>query len=279
MVAPNAFVTNLIVTNMFARSGHGNRRPRSRRERPAKPALSRDGIVAAAVAVMRAEGLEHVTMRRLAAELDTGPASLYVYVRNTAELHAAVLDELLGLVGWPLAGNPARWADSIIDVLWSYTGILVEHPGLARSALVTRPSGPNYLALVERLLTLLRRGGSRTASSAWGVDILLLFATSIALEHGTRRQVMDADERRRGTGAGDSNRPPQPLPDDRRTWVRPSSPARPEALRVARRRDALRHGHHAPAGPEPAARARGIGDGHRPRPDRCRRGSSRAQSR
>ena len=72
------------------------REPRSRRERPAKPALTRAGIVAAAVEVMRSEGLERVTMRRLAQELDTGPASLYVYVANTAELHAAVLDELLG---------------------------------------------------------------------------------------------------------------------------------------------------------------------------------------
>ena len=35
-------------------------------------------------------------MRRLAQELDTGPASLHVHVRNTAEPHAAVLDELLG---------------------------------------------------------------------------------------------------------------------------------------------------------------------------------------
>ena len=70
----------------------------SRRERPAKPALTRAGIVAAAVAVMQAEGLDRVTMRRLAQELDTGAASLYVYVRNTAELHAAMLEELLGQV-------------------------------------------------------------------------------------------------------------------------------------------------------------------------------------
>ena len=66
----------------------------SRRERPAKPALTREGIVAAAVGIMQAEGLDRVTMRRLAQELDTGPASLYVYLRNTAELHAAMLEEL-----------------------------------------------------------------------------------------------------------------------------------------------------------------------------------------
>ena len=70
----------------------------SRRERPAKPALTRAGIVAAAVDIMQAEGLDRVTMRRLAQELDTGPASLYVYLRNTAELHAAMLEELLGRV-------------------------------------------------------------------------------------------------------------------------------------------------------------------------------------
>ena len=143
---------------------------------------------------MRDEGLERVTMRRLAAELDTGPASLYVYVRNTAELHAAVLDELLGLVGLSPEQEESQWSGSVVDVLWSYTGILFEHPALARSALVTRPSGPNYLALVERLLTLLRQGGIHDACAAWGVDLLLLFATSIALEHGARRQVTDADE-------------------------------------------------------------------------------------
>jgi AcrR family transcriptional regulator len=166
---------------------------RSRRERPAKPALSREGIVGTAVAVMRAEGLEHVTMRRLAAELDTGPASLYVYVRNTDELHAAVLDEILGSVGSVPDGVPAQWADSVVRVLASYTAILAEHPGLARSALVTRSSGPNYLAFVEHLLTLLRTGGVSDAQSAWGIDNLILFATSIALEHGTR-QVMDGEE-------------------------------------------------------------------------------------
>jgi len=82
----------------------------------------------------------------------------------------------------------------VVRVLGSYTGILIEHPALARSALVTRPSGPNYLALVERLLSLLREGGVADPQSAWGVDLLLLFATSIALEHGTRGLTLDDGE-------------------------------------------------------------------------------------
>ena len=167
---------------------------RSRRERPAKAALSRAGIIETAVAVLRAEGLERVTMRRLATELDTGAASLYVYVRNTAELHAAVLDELLGSVTLTSATEPAEWTDDIARVLWSYTGILIQYPGLARSALVTRPSGPNYLALAERLLSLLRAGGIPDSQSAWGIDLLFQFATSIAAEQATRDRATDASE-------------------------------------------------------------------------------------
>ncbi|MGQ4431294.1 MULTISPECIES: TetR/AcrR family transcriptional regulator [unclassified Streptomyces] len=155
--------------------------PRSRRERPAKPALSREAIVAAAVAVLRADGLQKVTMRRLAQELDTGPASLYVYVRNTAELHAAVLDELLGTIGpVPAEGS---WRERLEQVLLAYTGMLFEHPSLARSALTAWPSGPHYLNLIESLLTLLDEGGVPPAQAAWGVDLLLQQATATAAEH------------------------------------------------------------------------------------------------
>ncbi|GGL64483.1 TetR family transcriptional regulator [Streptomyces fumigatiscleroticus] len=158
--------------------------PRSRRERPAKPALTREAIVAAAVAVLRAEGLHKVTMRRLAQELDTGPASLYVYVRNTAELHAAVLDELLGTIGPAPSGG--SWRHRLEQVLTAYTEMLCEHPSLARSALTAWPSGPHYLDLIETLLALLDEGGVPPARAAWGVDLLLLHATATAAEHAGR---------------------------------------------------------------------------------------------
>ena len=169
--------------------------PVSRRERPAKPALTREGIVAAAVEVMRTEGLERVTMRRLAQELDTGAASLYVYVRNTAELHAAVLDELLGAVDLGPATAPGDWRDRIVQVLCSYTLVLFEHPSLARSALLARPSGPNYVGLVESLLALLSEGDVPADRAAWALDLLLQFATTNAAEHSTRGDDVDAREK------------------------------------------------------------------------------------
>lgn len=136
---------------------------------------------------MREEGLEKVTMRRLAKELDTGPASLYVYVANTAELHAAVLDRLLGEVD--LRGEDGiGWRDQLVGVLTSYTSVLFAHPQLARSALVARPSGENYLNLVERILSLLARSGAPRAQVAWGVDKLLQDATATAAEQATHER-------------------------------------------------------------------------------------------
>ena len=183
---------------------------RSRRERPAKPALTRGGIVAAAVGIMRAEGLQKVTMRRLAQELDTGPASLYVYVRNTAELHAAILDELLATVERPPAGGD--WRERLERLLTSCTAMLFEYPGLAQSALVARPSGPHYLDLVEAVLSLLAEGGVPAGQAAWGLDLLLQYATATAAEHAGR----DTAPRARGEwdalagalrGASDRTRP------------------------------------------------------------------------
>ncbi len=166
----------------------------SRRERPAKPALTREGIVTAAVGMMQAEGLERVTMRRLAQELDTGAASLYVYVRNTAELHAAMLEELLSQVDLSMVTAEGDWQERLIRVLWSYTRILFEQPGLAQSALVTRPSGPAYFSLAEAILALLSAGQVAPDRAAWAVDLLLHFATSTAAEQGTRKRAIDAGD-------------------------------------------------------------------------------------
>ncbi|GHD87118.1 TetR/AcrR family transcriptional regulator [Streptomyces naganishii] len=168
--------------------------PISRRERPAKPALTREGIIDTALRLMDEEGLQRVTMRRLAQALDTGPASLYVYVANTAELHAAILDRLLGQVDLAAAGDEEGWRERLHTVLVSYTRLLFAHPSLAQSALVARPSGPHYLDLVETLLRLLDEGGVPADQAAWGVDILLQSATAAAAEHSSRDESARTEE-------------------------------------------------------------------------------------
>lgn len=131
-------------------------------------------------------------MRRLAAELDTGPASLYVYVRNTAELHTAVLDQLLSDLDLRAECVDSGWQDRLVELLIDYTQLLVAHPSLARSVLALRPSEPNYLRLADSILALLHAGRVPAAQAAWGVDLLLLTATAIGAEQGTRDESVEA---------------------------------------------------------------------------------------
>ncbi len=132
-------------------------------------------------------------MRRLAAEVDTGPASLYVYVRNTAELHGAILDELVAGLEQPSEGGPEQWREQLITLLCAYTDLLFAYPSLARSVLTLRPSGPNYLRLIDIVLGLLLVGGLSNRQAAWGVDILLQQATAMAAEQGSREESVEAD--------------------------------------------------------------------------------------
>src|ERR671923_2755399 len=73
-------------------------RHRSTRDRPAKAPLSEDAVVDSALAILRSEGLDAVTMRRVAAALDTGAASLYVYVSGREGLLQAMLDRVTSTI-------------------------------------------------------------------------------------------------------------------------------------------------------------------------------------
>lgn len=141
---------------------------------------------------MREEGLGKVTMRRIAAALDTGPGSLYVYVRDTEDLHAQILDTLLAPVpaGVPTTGP---WRDRLKALLTDYGRVLQTHPTIARMALSTQPSGPNSLAVADAILGLLAEGGVSDEVAAWGLDLLLLYPTAIAVEHGGSSPSLKAD--------------------------------------------------------------------------------------
>src|ERR1700761_9740833 len=74
------------------------REPVSRRGGPVRPALSRAAIVEAALAVADRQGLDAVSMRRVAEELDTGASALYVYIRNRDDLLEAMFDHAMAPV-------------------------------------------------------------------------------------------------------------------------------------------------------------------------------------
>jgi AcrR family transcriptional regulator len=168
--------------------------PRSRRDRPAKPALSRQAIVDAALAIVREEGIDALTMRRLAQSLDTGPASLYVYVANRDELWDLVFDEAIGSIETEPT-DPARWREQVHALAGRMVNMMVvEYPGMARMAMARIPVGDNALRVNESMLSLLKAGGVGDQAAAYAADLLSMYVTATAYEQSLYAQLYSDPE-------------------------------------------------------------------------------------
>src|ERR1700750_1677919 len=94
-----------------------------------KPGLSLERIVAAAVRMADAEGLDAVSMNRVAKELGTGAMSLYRYVESKQELLALMIDAAIGTVPPPPAAG--AWRTRLEHWAWSTVKGMREHPWAA----------------------------------------------------------------------------------------------------------------------------------------------------
>jgi AcrR family transcriptional regulator len=171
-------------------------RHRSTRDRPAKAPLSEDAVVDAALAILQSDGLEAVTMRRVAAALDTGAASLYVYVSGREGLLQAMLDRVTATIELE-APDPSRWRAQLHSLLQRMHKAFVAHPGIAAMTLADPPTTEAVLLLPENLLGILLAGGLDPQGAAWACDIFVLLVTAAAREDDVRRPRARSDDDRR----------------------------------------------------------------------------------
>lgn len=144
--------------------------------------LTVDAVVAVALRIMAGEGLEAVTMRRVAQDLNTGPASLYAHVRNKQDLHELMLDKVFARVAVP-APDPGRWREQLTAVAIEVTRIMLDNPGVARIAMQTLiPTSAGQLVLVDGIFGLLRAGGIPDRYIPPAADALALYCTAYAYE-------------------------------------------------------------------------------------------------
>ena len=128
---------------------------RSRRGRP--PRVRRADVIAAGVELVAVDGLERLTMRAVAARIGLSEMGVYRHVSSHDELHAGVVDAVLGLVAVPDAiGSAGEWlprlAGGLIDVM-------AGHPGVAEHLAVHGPSGPCGIEIMAAIMrTLVRHG-------------------------------------------------------------------------------------------------------------------------
>jgi TetR/AcrR family tetracycline transcriptional repressor len=139
--------------------------------KPDRGRLDRDTVVARALALVDAEGLEALTIRRLAVDLGVTPMALYWHFRNKDELLDALVEHLLGTVTLPVlpavpAVDERDWSEQLHAALTAFAAALRPHPAIAPLTQARVLFSAPGLALAERALGLLREGGFTAEQAA-----------------------------------------------------------------------------------------------------------------
>jgi AcrR family transcriptional regulator len=152
------------------------------RERPhkgPKPTLSLARIVDAGVRVADTEGLDAVSMGRVAASLDTAPMSLYRHVSSKEELLRLMVDAAWGDSPGPLAGGE-DWRDGLARWARAMRAALRHHPWAARLPISGLPIMPREIAWFEDALAGLADTGLTEARKASVIMLLSGYVRNLA---------------------------------------------------------------------------------------------------
>lgn len=129
-----------------------------RRDRRRRGSLSRGAVVEAALALVDEEGLEALSMPRLARRLDVGAMTIYGYVANKADLVEALAERVLAGVSVPDA-HPEDWAGCLAGHMRSLRAAVLAHPALGAVLAARGLATPTVFANLEASLEILRAGG------------------------------------------------------------------------------------------------------------------------
>jgi TetR/AcrR family tetracycline transcriptional repressor len=160
-----------------------------------RPQLTRERVVAEALAVIAEDGLQALTMRSLAGRLGVVPGAVYHHVRNKEQLQDLLLDGVLAEVDFQVDSS-LHWTEELKVLAHRLRQVLEAHPGVAGILKTRDPLGPHSLALAEALLSpLLAAGfGDRQAGLAFFVliDYTVGFAVSGTPTSVNEQRVRDA---------------------------------------------------------------------------------------
>ncbi|MEU8774534.1 TetR/AcrR family transcriptional regulator [Streptomyces sp. NPDC048606] len=181
-----------------------------RRRRGERPALSREQIVAAAVRLLDAEGLEALSMRRLGTGMGTAATSLYRHVANKDELIELVVDAVHVEVDLPSEGGPEGWREALSRGAHSLRSMVLRHPWVASvpGRVGLAHPGPNQARMSERMLAPARDVGFPPGEAELAVRAVVSYVIGATTGEASRLSPLA-----RGGTSGDG-RSPSPPPAD-----------------------------------------------------------------
>jgi AcrR family transcriptional regulator len=148
-------------------------------ERRSQAGLSVDRIARAAIALADADGLQALSMRRVADALGVGTMSLYTHVPGKAELLDVMLDMALGETERP-EDSPGPWRARLEQVARENWALFRRHPWILQVATARPPLGPNLLAKYDYELRALDGIGLSDHEMDRALSLVLNFVAGAA---------------------------------------------------------------------------------------------------
>jgi AcrR family transcriptional regulator len=142
--------------------------------------LSRDQVVAEALAIISGQGVQALSMRGLAARLGVVPGALYRHVHSKEQLYDLVLDAVLAEVD-PHVDDSAAWATQVTELAQRLRAVLERHPGLAGLLKIRDPVSPHSLALAEAFLASLQAAGRPGRETAQAFRLIYDYIAGFSL--------------------------------------------------------------------------------------------------
>ncbi|MEV0317382.1 TetR/AcrR family transcriptional regulator [Streptomyces sp. NPDC050658] len=151
-------------------------RPRRQREQ-----LSREQIVAEAVRLLDADGLESLSMRKLGTRLDAGATSLYRHVANKDELIELVVDEIYGELETPEA-DAVDWRTPAALGAYSLRAMILRHPWVASvlGQVGLIHLGPNVAKMSQRMTAVYRAAGFPPEETDHAMNTVMSYVIGMA---------------------------------------------------------------------------------------------------
>jgi len=173
-------------------------RRRPGRRASGRAALSRDAILRAALATADREGLEGLSLRKIAAELDASPMGVYRHFYNKAEILSELVDHVIGLYD---VTHRCEYSDDIWDrwvreTFCAMRRALLDHPAIIPLLGAAALEGQNALSVLEEVLDVLRRAGLGRAAAPLFHTLMSYTIGAVAIESpmSSRAAAGDADD-------------------------------------------------------------------------------------
>ncbi|MEU8260035.1 TetR/AcrR family transcriptional regulator [Micromonospora sp. NPDC048999] len=173
------------------------RQPAEGPRRGPRQGRSVDAIVGAAIELADAEGLDALTMRRVAQAIRVAPMTLYTYVPGKAELLDLMLDRLYADMPRPDRSRKS-WRARVTAVARDNRDLFTAHPWAAEVATVRPPLGPGLMAKYEYELRAFDDTDlddvERDASLTYLLDFVRAAARSTAEARAVQRDSAQSEE-------------------------------------------------------------------------------------